>query len=71
MLRQIEQYESRRASSLEEVLQIERQKYEDLKMELSDSTASPRQLEERVKQLKQSIAELENSRSARVQAHYP
>lgn len=71
MLRQIEQYESRRASSLEEVLQIERQKYEDLKMELSDSTASPRQLEERVKQLKQSIAELENSRSARVHAHYP
>ncbi len=71
MLRQIGQYESRRASSLEEVLQMERQRYEELKVELGDSTASPRQLEERAKQLKESIAGLENSRSARVHAQYP
>jgi hypothetical protein len=50
---------------------MERQRYEELKVELGDSTASPRQLEERARQLKESIAGLENSRSARVHAQYP
>jgi predicted GNAT family acetyltransferase len=59
LVRQIEQIEARQVHSLDQVLHIEKQKYDDLKAELVDSGShSPKQLEQKVKQLKDSIVEL-------------
>jgi hypothetical protein len=40
LIKQIEQIEAKQVSSLDEVLKIEKQKYEELKQELTDSRSS-------------------------------
>ena len=57
-------------SSLAEVLRLEKEQYEELKAELSESK-SPRAVKDRITNLKESIVLMEQQRQQTVEQHFP
>jgi chromosome segregation ATPase len=68
LTKRIQELEGRQSYSLEEVAKIERQKYEELKQQLTDSQTPS---EERINQLRNKIAHLEASRHQRLHSAHP
>ena len=63
--RQIAELRSRKVGSLQEVLRMEREQYEELRAEMAESS-SPRAVTQRISQLRDSIAKLEEQRAQTV-----
>jgi hypothetical protein len=62
--------ESRQTPDLERVLEVERGRYEDLRVELAES-GSPGRVEEKVGELRRMVQELERQRGGQLHFNYP
>ena len=72
-MKKIDEIESNQSASLEEILKMERRKYQEFKMELTESrsTESLKVAEERVRELRGMVGALERERSEKIKREYP
>jgi hypothetical protein len=72
--RRIMEIENRQSITLEQILEEEKAKYEELKLQLveqSDPVAASKAHEAKIKELKAMIGELSDKRKNKVAVHYP